>query len=191
MSPPQPEPPAIAEVVTGELLAQPDDPRAWARLRSLPGEGKSAVVLALKERIDRLGRSEPQNAMLVAELMLRALDEVPGEAAMIHRARGVAFYFGGRMQDARSEFLAAMNAYEHAGEAIEAARIRRNLVEVNLTLGKLEEALESAGGARRVFADAGREDLLAELEVNVGNIYFRMDEYVQAREHYSAAREGF
>src|SRR5262245_15694359 len=182
-----PEPPADVAELTRALLERPDDTAAWARLRGLPDEEKSRFVVALKERIDRLGRSEPNGAMSVAELLLRALPEIPREAALIHRARGVAFYFGGRMADARAEFLAAMHAYERAGEPVEAARIRRNLVEVNLTLGRLEDALECGREARRVFAATAREDLLAELDINVGNIYFRMDEYARAREHYSAA----
>src|SRR5262245_34659172 len=121
----EPEPPATVEQLTGDLLERPDDPGAWARLRALSDDEKHRLVQLFKERIDRLARSEPHGAMRVAELLLRARGDLPREVAMIHRARGVAFYFGGRMHDARTEFLEAMQAYERGGEAIEAARIAR------------------------------------------------------------------
>ena len=58
-------------------------------------------------------------------------------------------------------------------------------------LGLYDEAIACALRAREVFLEHG--DLLAagKIEHNIGNLYFRRDQYLEAEEFHTSARERF
>src|SRR5260370_42604667 len=69
----------------------------------------------------------------------------------------------------------------------EAAIVQKQQLTPLIYLGQYESALETARIARRVLA--GKEPLqYAQLEANIGNIYYRLDQYKKALAHYERAR---
>ena len=57
-------------------------------------------------------------------------------------------------------------------------------------MGRYDEALRAARAARRLLA-RGEPLYLAQLEANVGNVYYRLDRYKKALVHYDRARAIF
>ena len=58
---------------------------------------------------------------------------------------------------------------------------------VYFRLGRYDEALAVADEARQIFEQHGEQLLLAQLESNVGNIYYRLDRNTEALNHYERA----
>src|SRR5260370_39886129 len=68
----------------------------------------------------------------------------------------------------------------------EAAIVQKQQLTPLIYLGQYESALETARTARRVLA--GKEPLqYAQLEANIGNIYYRLAKYNKTLSHYERA----
>lgn len=145
----------------------------------------------LKAEVDRLVRSRPADALPVAESLLEAAEGLPDLQPLALRGRGLARLFNGQYAGSIEDYGRALELYERAGQELEAARVRRSMVESLHMSGRTEEALEAAEKARATFARLGETRLLAQLEVNVGNLHVRLDRYPEARERYTAARTAF
>jgi len=173
------------------LVEDPEDGAFRTRLRALDAGTRIRALQLAKTRIDGLVQSTPEEALRLAEAMVSAVDDGTEEMTIALRARAVARYFSGQTRQALPDFLGAIAGYEAQGQDLEAARVRRSLVEIHLSLGGFELALECGAKARGVFEANGREDLLAGLDLNVGNVHFRMDDYGKARERYESARSRY
>ena len=173
------------------IPASPDDPGGWGRFEALPAAERLAAVEALKGVVDQLVRSDPPAALAEAELLVRASESVPERRALALRGRAAAAHINGRGEEALQDYVAAAALHEEAGEDVEAARVRRSLVDVHQMAGRSAEALACARAARAVFERAGEERLLAQLELNEGNVHFRLDDLPRSRELYAAARARF
>lgn len=167
------------------------DAATWRAYADLGESARREVALALKARVDELVRSEPPAAVQVAEALVRATDALPELAALALRGRAVAKHFNQDHAGAAEDLRAAVALYTESGEELEAARARRSLVDVLHMAGRSLEALEEARLARPVLEAAGETRLVAQLEVNLGNVYTRLDEYPDARAHYLAGRVAF
>ena len=77
--------------------------------------------------------------------------------------------------------------YQAQGEAVEAARVARAMVDALMLLGKYERALHLAEEARQVFLAHNEHVHAAQLEVNVGNIYHRQDRNHEALDCFQRA----
>ncbi len=145
----------------------------------------------LKDRVDRLVHLRPQEALELAKEAVRTCGASDDARALAHRMLGMASYFAGELELARRSYQTCIDAYRAANARVEVARVQRSLIEVCLSAGAFEEALDHADAARGVFEQDGEDALLAGLEINVGNVWFRRDDYDRAREHYGRARAGF
>src|SRR5262249_5942037 len=71
----------------------------------------------------------------------------------------------------------------------ERARTASTLVGALVPLGEFEEALRLAKEAREVFQKANLQHRAARLDVNVGNLYHRLNQLEDALVHYERAAE--
>ena len=184
-------PDTAAERLVERLLSSPGDPAAWELHGALTEKDRRAVAEALRREVESLVRTRPSAAPGVAEVLMRAVDGLPDLVCVALRSRATAAHFNGRHADAVVDFERAAKLYRRQGQLLEAARVWRSLVEVLQLSGHRDRALEYAERARAVFLARGESQLLAQLEVNVGNLYLRLDEYPAARVHYAQAREHF
>ena len=164
---------------------------AWTEYENLAGGARAAVVRELKARVDRLVRSDPAAALPVSEALERAARSAPKERVLALRGRAVALYSNGDKQGALVAYEQAERSAEAAGDELEVARVRRSMVDVLQMSGRAPEAFACADRARETFARLGELRLLAQLEVNVGNVHFRLDDHPAARERYEVARSLF
>lgn len=168
-----------------------DDRAAWSELATLGDDDAAAVVRALKELVDERVRQNPPEAVPIAAALVRASERTPALRALALRGRAVAAHFVGDHAASRADLVVAARLHAEAGEALEAAIAERSLIEVCHQLGRGDEALEWADRARAALEQLGADERLAELEVNVGNVHTRLDEYARAAAHYRQARALF
>lgn len=168
--------------LTGELAS---------RFSALAHSQRFEVLGAARTRCIQLGRETPKLGLALAELLVELAGDSPDLAAQAMRARAVAAHLGGTQFEARRDFERAKQLHAEAGETLEVAIVDRSLVEVCHLLGENAAALEHAEQARGHFTREGQRGLLAELEVNVGNVFVRRGMGPEASQHYARARELF
>src|SRR5262249_20145070 len=94
----------------------------------------------------------------------------------------------GRHAEANETYEATARAMRNAGLREDAAVLQREQLYPLISLGRYQDALQRARAARPVLARADPVEL-AQLEANVGLIYYRLDRYKSALKHYDKAAE--
>jgi hypothetical protein len=145
---------------------------------------------ALKQQVDQLAYADIKRASRLVEkleqLARLTKDEVATAFASASRARFL--HVLGQHKNANKFYEAAIRAFEHANLTTQAALIKKQQIDTLAELGQYVEALRVAASARRVLK-LGDPVQLAQLETNVGNVYYRLDRYQKALAHYDCAGE--
>lgn len=172
-----------------ERLLDDDEPQevVWAAFERADAELRRALVDRLRARVEEAVRTRPPRALALSERLLRAARDVPERAALAARGRAMALHANGRSAEALEPYLRALDLHEAAGERVDAARVRRSLVDVHQMAGDAPAALREAERARSELRELGETRLLAQLECNVGNVHFRLDRFREAERCYREA----
>lgn len=179
---------SLARELRGD--AEPDT-RVWAAIEASSQDALELLFDELKADLDGLVRSNPPAAEVLSARIERLSRTVPSRRALGLRSRAMGQHVNGQTARAADNYGEAVRLYEAAGDELEAARVRRSLVDVRQMLGDSVGALTEADRARAVFLRRGEHRLLAQLECNVGNVFFRLDRYAEAAERYTIAIERF
>src|SRR5262249_10507773 len=147
------------------------------------------AIASLKSEVDRLVGCDLTAAHRLAH-RIEEIAELSGDRvsrAFAAAARGRVLHNSGRFGDANRLYDRAATIIARASLHAEAAWIRIHQVYALTQMGRYERALETAQSARRLL---GRENTvrLAQLETNVGTIYYRLDRYQKALTHYERAK---
>lgn len=147
---------------------------------------------ALKSEIDLLtGRDLNAAAKLSARISeLAALINDPLVKAFAEASRARVLHQQSRPAAAIKLYDRAVKALRRANLKTEAAILQKSQVDAFKRLGRFAEALRTAQAARRALRGAGGVQL-AQLETNVGNVYYQQDQYKKALKHYNRAGEIF
>lgn len=148
------------------------------------------TISALKSEVDRLVGVDLNAAGNLAD-RIEQLAEAFGDSiskAFAEATRARVLHHAGRYAEADALYENAINQTRAARLANEAAIIQMQRVFALTQMGRYTEALSLARASRRVLA-RGEPVHLAQLETNVGIIYYRLDRYKKALEHYERARE--
>jgi CHAT domain-containing protein len=135
--------------------------------------------------------AEHANRESVVMRTVAELTDDPKCHALTLHACAQAMHVTGQYTQAVELYEQAEAIYERVGHTVEAARIVRAKVNALMYLGRYEEALLAANKARNIFQQHDERNLLAQLEVNVGNIYHRLDDYREALRCYDVAEQTF
>ena len=148
------------------------------------------AVAALKTEVDRLVGCDLNSATSLADRIreLAALVNDPRSDAFANASRARVLDNLGRHSEANKLYERSARAMRLAGLVKEAAMIQKQQLHALMNLGRYQEALRTASAARRVLSQTEPVQL-AQLEANVGNVYYRLDRYKQALAHYDRARE--
>ena len=150
------------------------------------------ILSSLKSEVDRLVGCDLQAAARLAsrieELANHLDDSVSQGFAEASRAR--VLHLSGKYAEANAKYESAVARLRAARLPAEAAGLRLQQVDAPLQMGRYAEALVIARSARRSLR-RGSPVKLAQLENNVGNVYYMLDRYKQALKHYDRAREIF
>lgn len=148
------------------------------------------VFASLKTEVDRLVHSDLNAASQlvdrVEELAELTDDRISKSFATSCRARFL--HLLGKHAEANPLYDQTVSVLRSARLTTEAAIIQKQQVDALTHAGRYTEALQVARASRRVLARTDPVQL-AQLETNVGNIYYMLDRYNKALEHYDLARK--
>jgi CHAT domain-containing protein len=170
-----------------EALAVP------AFLRRYGEELDSTAAWELKTLFDDYESSDPERAIAVAGTL-----GLLGEQASDPLIGAVAAWVGGMAAQLEGDLPASLAHLERAetvftaqGEPVHAAATLISKLFSLAMLGRYDEALRTGLRARAAFLRAGDWLAAGKVEQNLGNIYFRRDEYRKAEQLYRTARKRF
>ena len=177
----------MSKSLANKLLSA-ESPEAF--LRSRRGRTGWELFAALKDEVDRLVSSDIQAARNLVECIERvaALTKEPISASFAQASHASLLHVLGNHAEANRLYENSARAMQSRGYRTQAAMLQKQQVYVLAHMGSYAEALRVARSARRVFAN-GDQTQLAQLETNVGNVYYLLDRYPIALRHYDRARE--
>jgi CHAT domain-containing protein len=147
------------------------------------------MFAALKQEVDRLTQTDLNQASRLVERInqLAEVTKDPVSSALAQASLARLLHFSGQHAQANALYEKAVKALRRARFTNEAAILQKQQVYSLVHLGLYEDALRVARSARRSLS---KSDLvqLAQLETNVGNIYYMLDRYKKALEHYDKAQ---
>jgi len=160
-----------------------------AFLRERRGGFGWQAFATLKLEVDRLVHSDLNAASRLVERIdqLAALTRDPLSEAFAKSSRARLLHLLGRHGDANQLYDEAVKVLRSFKFTREAGVVQKQQVDALTHIGRYGDALRAARAARRVLARTDPVQL-AQLETNVGNIYYMLDRYKKALEHYDLAR---
>lgn len=131
---------------------------------------------------------------LAASATLRTISQLqpdPELTALCHWTQGIEALIKGDMSAAITTLDEAREVFLELNRPHAAAATEVSKVIALAMLGLYDEAITCALRARRVFLE--HDDLLAtgKIEHNIGNLYFRRDQYLEAEKFHTSARAHF
>ncbi|HYM00597.1 MAG TPA: CHAT domain-containing protein, partial [Blastocatellia bacterium] len=158
-------------------------------LNGLRGKADWRTVARLKSDVDHLIGTDVKTAARVVDSVEKLAsflgDSVSDAYARISRAR--LLYTQGQHLKANELYNVGVKALHGAGLRTEAAMVQVQQIDSLKFLGRYDDAIRTARTARQHLAKAGKIPL-AQLETNLGNVYFHLDRYKIALQHYDRAR---
>lgn len=157
-----------------------------------PGTGLRALAWALKERCYAAFMQDPPRAVRAAELLRSlapgaAADERDEVEALAQWTAGIAALTRGGFGEAVQAFDAAHDGLQRAGRPDPAAQTRVPRIMALSLLGRHDEAVQCAESALRELRALGNSAAAARVSLNLGNLLFRRDRYVESMAHFRAA----
>ncbi|HXU38776.1 MAG TPA: CHAT domain-containing tetratricopeptide repeat protein [Blastocatellia bacterium] len=147
------------------------------------------TVSALKTEVDRLIGFDLNAAELLSERVEQVAAALgdPRSRAFGQAGRARVLHHVGRYSEADALYESAIQATRAAGLKTETAVLQMHRVFALTQMGRYDEALAAARASQRVLSK-GAPLLRAQLETNVGILYYRLDRYGKAITHYERAR---
>ncbi len=157
-----------------------------ARLRAMPA---TSTLPAIKDRLDDVLTVSVADAEKLARLAVALVDGAspPHLRALAVRCHAQVLHVRGEYGPAAEAYAEAAELHEEACQAEQAAQVRKTRIDPLMYLGRVDEAEAEGKRAREVFERFGDRHRLAELNVNLGNLYLREGRPDEARESYTAA----
>jgi CHAT domain-containing protein/tetratricopeptide (TPR) repeat protein len=171
-----------------EKLINADSAEAFLREQTIGVDWKT--VSALKQEVDRLIGADLTAAKNLSDRVdqLAAALGDPVSKGFAEASRARVLHHNGRYAEADSLYERAIQATRSAKLTIDTAVIQMHRVFALTQMGRYDEALRTARISRRVLSRNSPLHL-AQLETNVGILYYRLDRYSKAIEHYERARQ--
>jgi tetratricopeptide (TPR) repeat protein len=170
-----------------QSLINAESPEAF--LREQDASAGWRTLAALKTEVDRLVGCDLKTATRLTE-RVEQLSELVGDPlarAFAEASRARLLHLLGHHGQASALYEKAVAALSAARMSKEAAAIQKQQVDALTHAGRYDDALRVARAARRALR-AAEPVQLAQLEANVGNVYYLLDRYKKALEHYDKAR---
>lgn len=152
---------------------------------ALPATPASDPATLAAARVLALSARTPRAALRLARHTLANARALPPESrARLTRAYGHALRAVGDYATARRAYRASRRIFDRLGDRDEWALGAIGLVDACMYLGRVQEGVDAAEGARPVFVRRRDERRLAMLEANLGNLFRREERLESALMHY-------
>ena len=137
--------------------------------------------------------SDPMRSLAAANVLRKICrtHADPEISALCNWSQGIEALIKGDMPAAVNTLDKACAGFLELNKPHVAAKTEVSKIVALAMLGRYDEAIACALRARKVFLECG--DLLAagKIETNIGNLYFRRDQYLEAEEFQTSARNRF
>jgi CHAT domain-containing protein/tetratricopeptide (TPR) repeat protein len=184
---------AGCSAAVAQQLAQLSAPEAGAFLQQHSLSSLRALAWELKTCFDAAESSDPDQAIVVARTLQRLAEYADDKVctAVAAWTRGMADQLEGDLGGSLVHLQHAETGFVELDDPSHAAATLISKLFSLAMLGRYDEALRAGLRARSIFLAHG--DLLAagKIEQNLGNLYFRRDEYRKAEQLYRTARKRF
>jgi CHAT domain-containing protein len=161
-------------------------------LRAHGGPANWQTFAALKSEVDRLVSCDLNRAAILADHIERLAEQTndPVARGFAEASRARVLHFSGRYEEANRLYESSLVTMRKAKLTSEAVTILIHQVYALTQMGRYSDALATARAARRRLKP-DEKIKLAQLETNIGTVYFRLDAYKRALKHYDSAGEIF
>lgn len=161
-----------------------------AFLNKQDGQVGWETLAALKSEVDTLVGCNLNTAAHLSDKIQQLSSHLgdPVSCAFADASRARVLHATGQHAKASALYESAHSALRAAGVKKEAATILIHQVYALTQMGRYTDALRIARLTRRNLA-RGDTVKLAQLETNIGNVYYMLDRYKKALKHYDRARE--
>lgn len=178
------------EKLLADLIATPD---ANLRKNIIERQRKllvnADVVAQLCEQTRQSWRVDTKHSLEIARCALLVAERLgePLPLAQSWRTLANALYFCGHNREAIHAHERALAGFEPLNDRTEIARTLSASIQPLILVGEYDRAHRAAARAREIFAAENNNRRLANLEINVGNIFHRQDRFPEAMEQYDHA----
>ena len=147
------------------------------------------TVKKLDDAVTRLVRIDLAKARRLSTVAVNLANRLgdPESRAYAARAKANSLWFRGLNAQASLLHSEATELFEQVGNHVEAGRTLSSSIQPLILMGKYDRALRLAQRARKIFTRAGEVTRLARLDINVGNIFHRQDQFRKALRCYQKA----
>jgi CHAT domain-containing protein len=183
---------AQQEKLFAQLAELTEEGAAREFLSRNPSLFKEEVVSALADQAREKIRVDVRQALSLAEAALIIAAHLDNKESLARalRAKANVLYARGEHQAAVDLHQQAVAWFESVGQSHEVARTLSGSIQPLLLVGEYNRALAAAERARQIFAAEGNAWRLARLDINIGNVYYRQDRFIDARDCYERAYHG-
>lgn len=180
------------EELAARLVAADDDQRR-VLLQGFRASIDTELAYILKDICLDGWSSDPMRSLAAAATLkdIAQISSEPEINALCHWTQGIEALINGDMVGAVATLDRAREGFLALNKPHVAASTEVSKVIALAMLGLYDEAIACALRSREVFLQHG--DLLAagKIEHNIGNLYFRRDQYLEAEKFHTSARERF
>src|SRR4051812_10120803 len=138
-----------------------------------------AAVEQLYDEVVRLARVDLGRAAGLARTAQWLAKQIRDDAAraLAIRARGHVLHLSGRHAEAVRAYENAISIYRRLGRDLDIGRTYNGALHTLIYLGRYAKAISWGEKARKIFTKYGDRLRLARLDLNLGNIYYRQDQF--------------
>lgn len=151
------------------------------------------LAWALKDSGYAAWHSQPARTVRAADALALLHERFPTDliAALTDWLAGIQALIEARMDEALTALRRASERFERLGREHEAALVQVPQLMALGMLGRIEDALTVGRAVRHALRTSGDGLAAARVEVNLGHLYARQDDYAQAQRMYRSALETF
>lgn len=175
--------------VLDRLAGLRDDASRIAFLSDRPHMLSASFVERLDEAVGVLVRVDLKKADGLADAAIALANHLADakSQAFAARAKGNVLWFRGQNRQASELHVQAVRLFDEIGNSIQAGRTLSASIQPLILLGEYERAHAAAERARAIFLAAQDTVRLARLDINIGNIFHRQDQFREALDLYERA----
>ncbi len=159
--------------------------QSFEKIASIEAVQDSNTIIKLNKRGFESRLNNPQQSLIFAEEALKMAKNIKytnGEAEA-YRIRGIAKYYLSETEAAVADYLLALELFKNELNRLGEAKVLNNIG--NLYLGAdYDKALEYFTSSLKIAEELNEPDLMANIFLNIGNIFVRKKKYSQALNFY-------
>ena len=176
-----------------KLIEAKTKPERDNLLKTIPETDLIELAAAVKEICFSFWTSEPIKARASSKVLESIYKSFPQKEieAYAEWVNGIAEITRGNLVSAIERLDNSAAVFLTLGKNFEAAKTQPGKLYALALLGRYDEAIKAGKKALRIFQSSGDDLASGKIQINIGNLFWRQDNYQLAEKYYSSARHHF